>query len=112
MSLSEHEFERVADTTLHALIDALDVLDDARLESSLQMGVLNIEFQDGAKYVVNSHRAAKQIWMAAELSAWHFDWDAASGSWKAAKDGSELWSALEQVLGRKLGKNVKLSKSL
>lgn len=110
-ALSEHEFETIADKTLRDLINALDALDDSQLEASLQMGVLNIEYQDGTKYVVNSHRAAKQIWMAAERTAWHFDYDANSGLWKAPKDGSELWSALEAVLSRKAGSTISLSKS-
>lgn len=107
-SLNERDFENVADQTLRALLDALDALDDGRMEASLQMGVLNIEYQDGTKYVVNSHRAAKQIWMAAERRAWHFDYDGGSGLWKASKDGSELLSTLEAVLSRKAGAPVKL----
>ncbi len=104
--LTEHEFEKRADEELKRLIVALDDVDDF-LEADLQMGVLTIAFPDGTRYVVNSHRAAKQIWMAADRSAWHFD-RASDGRWIAAKTGDELFAALEGVLSKKLGAPIAL----
>jgi|SRR5580700_6402423 CyaY protein len=112
-ALTEQEFERAADRDLHALDDALGDLDG--LEVSLQMGILALEFPDGAKYIVNSHRAARQIWMAAEQSAWHFDYhpaDSASGAngrWIASKSGDELVATVSAVLSRKLGREIHLA---
>jgi CyaY protein len=105
---TEAEFEKAADRELTRLVAALDAaaLD---VEVELSMGVLTLEFGDGTKYVVNSHRAAKQIWLAAERSAWHFDPDASGSTWVAPKSGDELWATLRGVLGRKLGKDVALA---
>ena len=61
--------------------------------------------------MVNSHRAARQIWMAAERSAWHFDYEPAQRRWVAAKSGDELWSTIASVLARKLGHAVDLGKA-
>ena len=102
----EQAFDKTADATLRALLAAVDDLDG--LEADLQMGVLSLEFEDGGKYVINSHRAARQIWMAAERSAWHFDYDAGAARWVSAKSGDELWATVEAVLGRKLGAPVSL----
>jgi CyaY protein len=105
-ALTEQEFERTADEALRALDSALTDLDG--LEASLQMGILTLEFADGTKYIVNSHRAARQIWMAAERNAWHFDYHRETGRWVASKSGDELWSALTAVASRKLGRPVDL----
>lgn len=105
---SEAEFEKAADRELHRLLTALDAT-GRDLEVELSMGVLTIELEGGTKYVVNSHRAARQIWLAADRSAWHFDLDAATGRWVAAKNGDELWSTLRAVLENKLGGPVTLS---
>jgi len=104
-ALTEHEFEKRADDELKKLVTALDEVDD--IECDLQMGVLTISFADGARYVVNSHRAAKQIWGAAELTAWHFD-PRPDGTWVASKSGDELWSTVERTLTNKLVRAVKL----
>jgi CyaY protein len=105
-ALTEQEFERAADEALRALESALIDLDG--LEVGLEMGILTLEFGDGTKYVVNSHRAARQIWMAAERSAWHFDYRPEGRRWIAAKTGDELWDALATVTSRKLGRPVHL----
>jgi CyaY protein len=105
--LTEQEFERAADRDLHALDDALGDLDG--LEVSLQMGILTLEFPDGTKYIVNSHRAARQIWMAAERSAWHFDYRPAERAWIAEKSGDELRATVAAVLSRKLGREIHLA---
>lgn len=105
--ISERDFERAADDTLRKLERALGDLDG--LEVDLQMGVLTLEFQDGTRYVINSHRAARQIWMAAERNAWHFDPREGGASWNASKDGAELWATVQAVLTRKLGRTIELT---
>jgi CyaY protein len=105
---NEAEFEQVADEELRQLVEALIACSD-ELDPDLESGVLSLNFEDDSKYVINSHRAAKQIWMAAERSAWHFDYDAAAKKWVAAQSGDELWTALSRLVGAKLGTAVALT---
>ena len=104
--ISEQDFEREADRALRALERALGDVDG--LEVDLESGILTLEFSDGVKYIVNSHRAARQIWMAAERSAWHFDLEPGAGRWVARKNGDELRATIEAVVSRKLGKPFSL----
>jgi CyaY protein len=106
--LDEAEYEARALPELRALVDALDALDSDALEAELANDILTLEFADGARYVVNSHRAARQIWMAADRTAWHFDWSSDKSAWIAHKTGDELWSTLGRVVGDKLGKPIRL----
>lgn len=108
--MTEAEYEAVAKPELDALVRALDALDATGFEAELASDILTVEFEDGARYVVNSHRAARQIWMAAALNAWHFDWIAEKRQWIASKSGDELWSALEGVLAQKLKRAVRLER--
>jgi CyaY protein len=111
MSISEQDYEARALPELRALVDALDALELPGLECELASDILTIEHSNGDRYVVNSHRAARQIWMAAERNAWHFDWDDQRASWVAKKSGDELWGTLSRVLTTKLGQPVRLSKN-
>jgi CyaY protein len=106
---SEREFELLADAELQAIESSIGEVDG--LEVSLQMGILTLEFADGTRYVVNSHRAARQIWMAAELRAWHFDVDLATKRWHATKGGDELRAAIAGAIGRKLGRPFSIDHS-
>ena len=109
--LNETEYEKLAYPELAALVRALDALESEDFEAELASDILNVEFSDGTKYVVNSHRAARQIWMAADRSAWHFDWIADERRWVAAKTGDELWSTLARVLEKKLGRPIALERA-
>ena len=108
-NLSEAEFDELAATTLRALLDAIDQLGDG-VEAELSADILSLEFEDDAQYVINSHRAARQIWMAAEREAWHFGFEASSSQWIASKTDSELWKTLETVLSTTLGRELKLER--
>src|SRR6188768_2361788 len=108
--LSEDDYASRAHSELVALLDSLDALETDQLEVELESDILTLEFADGTKYVVNSHRAARQIWMAAERTAWHFDWDEAQKTWLAKKSGDELWAAVSRVTGNKLGKPLTLAR--
>lgn len=112
MALSEDEYEALSQPELHALVSALDALDLPGVECELASDILTLELEGGARYVVNSHRAARQIWMAAERSAWHFDWEPERSAWVAKKTGDELWSTLSRVLTSKLGRKVELARAV
>lgn len=111
LPLSEAEYDAVAEPELHALIASLDSLTSDQIEAELASDILTIEFSDGARYVVNSHRAARQIWLAAERSAWHFDFQRAGNAWIAAKTGDELWATLTRLLSEKLGVPITLGRA-
>jgi CyaY protein len=108
--VTEADYEAVAVPELKALVRALDEIETPDMEAELASDILTVEFDDGARFVVNSHRAARQIWMAAELTAWHFDWVAERNAWIAAKSGDELWATLESVLSRRLKREIKLAR--
>jgi CyaY protein len=101
--VTEAEYEALAYPELSRLVRALDAVESDAFEAELAGDILTLEFRDGTRYVVNSHRAARQIWMAADRNAWHFDWVAEKQAWIAAKSGDELWATLERVLGNKAG---------
>lgn len=102
---SEKDFELAADRTLRRMEQAL--ADLGGLEADLESGILTLEFEDGDKFVINSHRAARQIWMAAARNAWHFDLGDGD-TWTASKGGDDLWTLVERVVGAKLAQPVTL----
>ena len=111
MTISEQDYEARALPELRALVDALDALELSGVECELSSDILTLELLGGDRYVVNSHRAARQIWMAADRSAWHFDFDSERSAWIAKKTGDELWATLSRVLSSKLGQPVALSRA-
>jgi len=54
-------------------------------------GVLELEFADGSRIVVNRHSAARQIWVAARSGGYHFRWD--GSHWVDTRESGELLAA-------------------
>jgi CyaY protein len=108
--MEEKEFEKRAYETLKQLEKALTDLDD-RLEADLASDVLTLEFSDGRKYIVNSHRVARQIWFAANANAWHFSPDEVSGKWIDTRGGLELLAVISEALSKNLGRTIQLKLS-
>ena len=107
-AISEKDYEARAYPELSALVDALDAFPDD-LFAELAGDVLTLEFDDRSRYVINSHLAARQIWLAAERRAWHFDCDE-RGRWIDRKSGGELWQTVGELLSKKLGRPITLER--
>jgi len=105
--MDESSFDRIARDELGHLEDAFSEVDPDDVEVSVSDGVLRLDLRDGTKIVINSHRAAGQIWMAAVASAWHFD-PGSDGKWVAAKSGEELHATLARLLRDRIGLDVRL----
>jgi CyaY protein len=112
-ALTEAEFESLANLTLQTLFDELlnEVtrlgLDDV-LDVDLSAGILSLRFSKDAEIILNSHRAARQIWMSAARQAWHFSYSAEAKHWVATKDQSELKQVLGAQLKARMGKTLNL----
>jgi CyaY protein len=105
--MDDAEFDHVARDELRNLEDAFEGIDPDDVEVSTSDGVLRLDLRDGTRIVINSHRAARQIWMAAVASAWHFD-PAGEGVWRAPKTGEELRPTLARLLQERIGLSVSL----
>src|SRR4051812_14923905 len=95
--MDEAAFDKAARDELHAIEEALAEVDPDDVEITTSDGILRLDARDGTKIVINSHRAARQIWMAAVSTAWHFD-PAPGGRWVAPKTSDDLRTTLARLL--------------
>ncbi len=105
--MDEASFDKAARDELRHIEDAFADIDPDLVEVSSSEGVLKLDLRDGTKIVINSHRAAGQIWMAAIASAWHFD-PRGDGTWHAAKSGEELRATVTRLVRERIGVEVTL----
>jgi CyaY protein len=104
--MDESEFEARAAAALEAIERALE---GAGVEADFELkggGILEIEFDDDSKMIVNRHGAAREIWVAARSGGFHFRWDGTA--WRDTRSGDELLAALSELLSRQLGRRVRL----
>ena len=105
--MTESEFETLAGAALAALESAFEAgAPDADVQAK-GAGMLEIEFDDGSKMVINRHGAAREIWVAARAGGFHFRHDGAA--WRDTRDGSELFAAVSRLASQQAGSPVVLS---
>ena len=105
--MEDREFNTLADAAL-ARIDAALEASDADIDFELAAGgVLEIEFADGSKIIVNRHGVAREIWVAARAGGFHFRWD--GGAWRDTRDGVDLMDKLSALASQQAGEKIDLA---
>jgi CyaY protein len=104
--MDDKEFNALADSVLARIEGALEA-SDADIDFELAAGgVLEIEFADGSKIIVNRHGVAREVWVAARAGGFHFRWDGTG--WRDTRDGTELMEKLSLLSSQQAGETVSL----
>jgi len=104
--MTPSEFDSLADAMLERIARAVEESGgdcDCEPKGS---GVLELEFADGSRIVVNRHSAARQIWVAARSGGYHFRWD--GSDWVDNRAGGELLAALSKLVSEQSNRAVVL----
>lgn len=100
--MNDSEFIHLTDGVFARLQQGLE---EAELDFELPAdGIIEVEFDDGSKLVVNRHSAAREVWVAAREGGFHFRHD--GDSWKDTRDGAELFAKLAALIASQGGTTV------
>jgi len=106
MAMTPSEFESLADAMLEKIALAVEESEaDCDCEPKAA-GVLELEFADGTRIVVNRHSTAQEIWVAAKAGGYHFHFD--GSKWVDTRDKRELLAALAELITGQSGRAVVL----
>lgn len=109
-AMDEQEFLKRADAQLAVIEAALESLQDAgEVDFDIEIkpgGVMELEFGNGSKIIINRHAAAREIWLAARSGGFHYRWDGTH--WVGTRDGEELLLALARCMSEQSGQPVSL----
>lgn len=93
------------DTEYHEAADGVLAAIERQADAWLQQGVIDIdtnrsggllelEFPDGSKIVVNKQPPLHEIWLAARNGGFHFRF--VDGAWRDTRDGGEFFARLSE----------------
>lgn len=105
--MEESAFNALAEAELARIETALE---DCGVDIDIEPkpgGVLELEFDNGSKMILNRHTAAREIWVAAKSGGFHFR--PQEGRWVSARDGAELWAMLTALCTEQAGEPVRLA---
>ena len=104
--MEESAFNALAEAELARIETALE---DCGAELDVEPkpgGILEIEFDNGSKMIINRHTAAREIWVAAKSGGFHFR--PQDGNWVNTRGGDDLWEMLAALASAQAGATVRL----
>ncbi|MEN7528983.1 MULTISPECIES: iron donor protein CyaY [unclassified Cupriavidus] len=107
--LNETEFLALAGAALDKLeadIESAADAVDADVEINRTGNVMELEFEDGSKIIVNSQAPMQELWVAAKAGGFHFRHDGAK--WIDSRSGAELYAALSGYMSQQAGATLTL----
>ena len=105
--MNEAEFNALAELELahlESLLEACSIDFDYELKPG---GIVELEFDNGSKIIVNRHSAASEIWLAAKSGGFHFKPE--GGRWVGTRDGADFYSVLSRCMSEQAGEPVSLA---
>lgn len=90
--MNESEFNQRSDAVLEKIEAACDA---CGVDCNRSGNLLEIEFDSGAKIIVNRHDINKEIWVAAKSGGFHYAYQ--DGLWISQRDDSELYARLTEL---------------
>ena len=105
--MAQPDFDLLAEAALEQIQQALETCGaDVDVEAKAD-GVIELEFDDSSRMIINRHRAAGEIWVAARAGGFHFRWD--GSAWRDTREGTELFVALSKLVSAQGGTPVVLA---
>ena len=93
--MTETEFLDLSDVIFDRIEAACDD-GEADIEPLRQGNVLELEFDDGSKVIVNRHVPNQELWIAARHGGFHYRFLA--GSWQSTRGEGEFFSDLAEAI--------------
>ena len=107
--MTEYEYSQLADTTFAHIEHVLEHADSDLDYELAAGGVLEIEFDNGSKIIINRQGANHEIWVAAKSGGFHFRW--LDNAWRDTRNSTELMQSLSKLVALQGGGKVDFSQA-
>lgn len=106
--MEEHEFLPLADAELSRIEQVLEKQQaDAAASWDFEIrpgGIIQLDFEDGSRIIINRHAAAREIWIAARAGGFHFRPPTEIGAdWRDTRSGVNLDALLSRCISEQAG---------
>ena len=97
--MTEKEFNELVDAVFNRIEQSVDA-SGQDIECNLNGPVMELDLADGSQIIINRHGPNQEIWLATRSGGFHYAYR--NGQWISGRDGSELFSRLEELIDVKL----------
>jgi CyaY protein len=105
--MNEAEFQHAAIAILNRIEQAVEAC-GADIEFENAGEILELEFTNRSKIIINKQAAARQIWVAAKSGGFHYRFDVSTQQWLNDQSGAELFDELSRLISEQAGTRIAL----
>lgn len=102
----DSDFRQAVEQLLESMLDQVDQLETDDIDPMTTPGNLIVRFEDGMTYVLSQQTPTHELWLSAEMKAWHFVCE--DGTWVERDSGEPLLQVFTGLMSKRLGMPVKL----
>lgn len=106
--MNEAEFHKLAAVALSRIEQAVETC-GADIDFENAGEILELEFTNRSKIIINKQGAARQIWVAAKSGGFHYNYDAGTQQWRNDQNGAELLGELSRLVSEQTGASIRLA---
>ena len=103
----DSDFRQTVEQALNRLLDQLDELDTDDIDPMVTPGNLIVRFEDNMTYVLSQQTPTHELWLSAEMTAWHFVHE--GDRWIERGSGEDMLELISGLISKRLGQPVALS---
>jgi CyaY protein len=103
--MTSSEFNLLVETTLARIEQSVET-SGADIDFETTAGILELEFDNGSKIIINRQSATQELWVAAKSGGYHYLWK--DNAWRNTRDGSELFASLSRYVSEQAGEALEL----
>ena len=98
--IDEATFRRESDRALESLKQSLIRAEDkgAEFETEEKNGVLNINFEDGARFVFSPNTPVRQVWISAQSTSFKLEWNETAHAFTLPRTGEDMRTLTERLV--------------
>jgi CyaY protein len=106
--MNEAEFHKLAAATLARIEQAIETC-GADIDFENAGEILQLEFTNRSKIIINKQGAASQLWIAARSGGFHYNYDTSTQQWRNDQSGAELFCELSRLVSEQAGESIRLA---
>ena len=107
--MTDSAYQQLADVAFKHIENAFRDVDAEDVDLDRAGDVITLTFKSGVRCVVNTQRPTRQVWLAANARAWHFDFDVTTQRWMDDKGlGIELFATVGRIVKESAGIDIEL----
>lgn len=106
--MEQKEYLALTKELYDRVFSAFEDEDPDEIEADYNLDSISILFSNGKKFIINRQPPVQQIWLAAGLKGYHFNYESDKTQWICDKTGEEFYQILSSGISEIVKRTIQV----